>query len=312
MARERAFTDEQIAAAAAELQKDGKAVNGTSLRNKIGVGRPSLLLSVYEELCKKGTVIVPKQVEKQAETERHYDLDPAVAEMRDVLLGDLDVMIQNINNAANACAENKLRAAVVEATELKVFAEQQVADATERETAAYNESEDLRDLIDERDETIKEKLTLITTLRDQLSDMHRALEVSKAQTKAQEEVVVERNTRIKELNDKFDRAVSAKDAALSEKSEAIGEVRALTKQSNQLALDLEAEKTKNERLTAECASMTTKVEMQAESLSSTNATVKELTSKLSTANATVKELKDQIAAAKKAEKTTTSTKKQVK
>ncbi|WP_256896383.1 hypothetical protein [Vibrio alginolyticus] len=45
MARERAFSDQQVVEAANALLVEGKNINGTSLRNKIGTGRPSALMA---------------------------------------------------------------------------------------------------------------------------------------------------------------------------------------------------------------------------------------------------------------------------
>ena len=302
MARERAFTDKQIITAAAELQADGKPVNGNSLRNRVGVGRPDVLLAVYHDLCAKGTVIVPV-VDKPAETEKHYDLDPVVAGMRDVLLGDLDAMIQSINNAANTTAENKLRAAVVEATELKVHAEQQVSDAMDRETAAYNESEDLRELVTVRDETISEKDDLIAALRGQISELHTSLEVSQAQTAAQAEIVIERDKRIKSIDAKHDKAVAAKDAALSAKSEAVGEVRALTKQIKSQEGEITELKTvaknhqlEKELLSNEISALSARSEVMTATVVEAQDANRKMVDELFTANRDLIEIKAQVKA----------------
>jgi hypothetical protein len=50
MARERVFSDQQVIEAASALLVEGKNINGSSLRNKIGTGRLSALMSVFKTL----------------------------------------------------------------------------------------------------------------------------------------------------------------------------------------------------------------------------------------------------------------------
>jgi hypothetical protein len=49
----------QVLEAANALLMEGKNINGTSLRNKIGTGRPSALMGVYKELESEGKIFAP-------------------------------------------------------------------------------------------------------------------------------------------------------------------------------------------------------------------------------------------------------------
>ncbi|OBU31424.1 hypothetical protein [Photobacterium kishitanii] len=64
MARERAFSDQDVVNAVNELRKLGKSVNKTNLRLQVDSGSPSVLFNVYEELLSKGG-IKEEDVKKQ-------------------------------------------------------------------------------------------------------------------------------------------------------------------------------------------------------------------------------------------------------
>ncbi|MGX9522860.1 hypothetical protein ACWX0P_29465 [Vibrio mediterranei] len=74
MARERVFSDQQVIEAANTLLGEGKNINGTSLRNKIGTGRPSALMSVVKTLEYSGEILAPMLPDSTDQTITHQEL----------------------------------------------------------------------------------------------------------------------------------------------------------------------------------------------------------------------------------------------
>ena len=89
MARERAFSDQQVIEAANALLVEGKNINGTSLRNKIGTGRPSVLMSVFKALEDSGEILAPMLPDSTEQTITHQELPPEIAERLLVMLNNL-------------------------------------------------------------------------------------------------------------------------------------------------------------------------------------------------------------------------------
>ncbi len=80
MARERAFSDQQVIEAANALLVEGKNINGTSLRNKIGTGRPSALMFAFKELEGSGQILAPMLPDSTEQAITHQELPPEIAE----------------------------------------------------------------------------------------------------------------------------------------------------------------------------------------------------------------------------------------
>lgn len=157
MARERSFTDQQIINAVSQLIIDGKNINGTSLRNQIGVGRPTALMSAYEELKEKGLIETPQLAVVESTEIKHQVLPPEIADQASIMLADIERMIHSINDHAHFTVEQRLNSAINEANVRASEAAKREADSLEQQNKAFEQLEDALDDIDE----LTEKMGLI-------------------------------------------------------------------------------------------------------------------------------------------------------
>ncbi len=157
MARERSFTDQQIISAVSQLMMDGKNINGTSLRNQIGVGRPTALMSAYEELKEKGLIETPQLDIVESAEIKHQVLPPEIADRTAIVLADIEQMIHHINDHAHFTVEQRLNSAINEANIRASEAAKREADSLEQQNKAFEQLEDALDDIDE----LTEKMELI-------------------------------------------------------------------------------------------------------------------------------------------------------
>ncbi|GBL01870.1 hypothetical protein VH1709_contig00082-0008 [Vibrio harveyi] len=104
MARERAFSDQQVIEAANALLVEGKNINGTSLRNKIGTGRPS----AFKELEGSGQILAPMLPDSTEQAISHQECPPEIAERLSVMLGDVELLVHQINDHAHYTVEQRL------------------------------------------------------------------------------------------------------------------------------------------------------------------------------------------------------------
>lgn len=222
MARERAFTDQQIIDAANELTLSGKNINGTSLRNKVGAGRPSTLFEVYQELNKKGSIVVHTETTEPQPEITQQILPPEIDSMLSVTLADIENMIQHINNNAHYVIEQRLNSAINEANERAADAAKRQAEVEVEMESAFNHVEDMREEL----ETSKENATNAVKLNQELNQ---ALEVSKSETKATINAKQERDQRIQELEELLKNALVDKANAETAKAKAEGEVSAVNR-----------------------------------------------------------------------------------
>ena len=148
MARERAFSDQDVINAVNELRKVGKSVNKTNLRLKVGSGSPAVLYSVYEELLGKGGIKeedVKKQEVAVVQTEER-PLPSATAEAEEMLIQTIKNMIRDCNNTnyqlheTRVFNEVKSARAKVEAAELERDTVQQDLD---QQLEALADAEDI-------------------------------------------------------------------------------------------------------------------------------------------------------------------------
>ena len=117
MARERGWNDEQVIEAANLLLVEGKNINGTSLRNKVGEGRPSALMNTYERLEREGLILAPTVPDTTEQTLVHQELPPEVSEKLSVMLADVEHLVHQINDHAHYTVEQRLNNAIAEANE---------------------------------------------------------------------------------------------------------------------------------------------------------------------------------------------------
>lgn len=92
-----------------------KNINGTSLRNQIGVGRPTALMNAYEELKEKGLIETPQVDIVESNEIKHQVLPPEIADQTAIVLADIERMIHSINDHAHFTVEQRLNGAINEA-----------------------------------------------------------------------------------------------------------------------------------------------------------------------------------------------------
>ena len=277
MARDRAFSDEQVIHAANELIIENKAVNGTSLRNKVGAGRPSALLSVFNELMERGD-IEAKSSAVQVELEvKSIALPPEIGELLSVVLADVEAMIHRINDQAHYVVEQRLNNAIAEANKRVSEAAKRQADVESEMELVFNQIEDMRD---ESNDLREANQSFQSTINDQnlkLSEVLKDLQTSQRDNDLLNKNIEDLELKYKLLNGDLvaaekDKSVEVgKNLTLSEelavkeqhiqnmkisldkanqsKSEALGELKAQTKQFDSMKVSLDkANQAKSEAL----------------------------------------------------------------
>ncbi|MCV3265171.1 hypothetical protein OGZ01_32035 [Vibrio harveyi] len=91
--------------AKSSINVEGKNINGTSLRNKIGTGRPSALMSAFKELEGSGQILAPMLPDSTEQAITHQELPPEIAERLSVMLGDVEQLVHQINDHAHYTVE---------------------------------------------------------------------------------------------------------------------------------------------------------------------------------------------------------------
>lgn len=169
MARERAFTDQQVIEAANALLVEGKNINGTSLRNKIGTGRPSALMAVFEVLDDAGEIFAPSLPGSTEQTLTQQELPQEVAEMMSVMLGDIERLVHQLNNHAHYTVEQRLNQAIAEANERVANAAKREAESIQEQDKAFEQLEDALDTVMERDERLAERQKQMKAMQQRLN-----------------------------------------------------------------------------------------------------------------------------------------------
>ncbi|WP_447046356.1 hypothetical protein [Vibrio parahaemolyticus] len=115
---EKELSDLQVKEAAnALLSLKVKTFDGTSLRNKIGTGRPSALMSAFKALEDSGEILAPMLPDSNEQTIVHQELPPEIAERLSLMLGDVEQLVHQINDHAHYTVEQRLNQAIAEANE---------------------------------------------------------------------------------------------------------------------------------------------------------------------------------------------------
>ncbi|MFL7013689.1 DNA-binding protein [Enterovibrio norvegicus] len=180
MARVRAFTDEDVIDAANALLREGKNINGTQLRNRVGSGRPEKLYEVYQKL------VADKQINTEdlsAPTVNDVALPAEVLEMKGDVIKLLNTMITNINNQAHRNAEKYFMGIVKEAESTALSAEARMNDMELEMTRAFEQVEDANDALEELNtkyKTVVDELevsqTALSTATQQIEGMRKDAE----------------------------------------------------------------------------------------------------------------------------------------
>lgn len=211
MARERAFKDQQVLEAANALLMEGKNVNGTSLRNKIGTGRPSALMSVYKELEAAGKILAPSLPDSSDHPVIPQELPVEVAEKLAVMLGDVEQLVHQINDHAHYIVEQRLNSAIAEANERAANAAKRESESIQEQDKAFEQLEDalehISDLQEQIDRSQKEK-----------SQLNAELSVAKNENKSAQDTILQQKAALTDMQDKLGTAETdkAKAQGLSE------------------------------------------------------------------------------------------------
>ncbi len=256
MARDRAFTDEQIVSAANELQLAGKAINGTSLRNVIGIGRPSNLMDVFKELESNGLISVEQEIVEQSPEVKRIALPIELADMLSVIMGDVESMIHKINDHAHFVVEQRLNSAIAEANQRAAEAAKKQVDIEREMEKAFNQVEDFREQLNNAVDDLQSSKTQVmllerknldlegdielfiiekTELKAQISDKDNEIKVIKSElvtTEKQLSVEIGKNqvlaSDLEAKKAEFKRLTEAKEVSDQLRFEAVGELKSLT------------------------------------------------------------------------------------
>ncbi|NWK15185.1 hypothetical protein HX771_03520 [Vibrio parahaemolyticus] len=233
MARERAFSDLQVKEAANALLVEGKNINGTSLRNKIGTGRPSALMSAFKALEDSGEILAPMLPDSTEQTIIHQELPPEIAERLSLMLGDVEQLVHQINDHAHYTVEQRLNQAIAEANERAANAAKREAESIQEQDKAFEQLEDAL----EANADLQEQLKLE---HKENSQANAALNVAKSETKAALDTVSERDERLAEMQKQIASMQKQLNTAESDKAKAQGQVESLNKQLSETGQELKA------------------------------------------------------------------------
>ncbi|AYO18525.1 hypothetical protein D0812_29320 (plasmid) [Vibrio owensii] len=231
MARERAFSDQQVVEAANALLVEGKNINGTSLRNKIGTGRPSALMTAFRSLEESGEILAPSLPESSEQTIVHQELPPEVAEMLSVILGDVEKLVHQINDHAHYTVEQRLNKAIAEANERAANAAKREAESIQEQDKAFEQLEDALEANAELQDQLKIE-------QKENSQLNAALNVARSETKAALDTVSERDERLAEMQKQMTLMQQQLNQAESDKAKAQGQVESLNKQLSETNQEL--------------------------------------------------------------------------
>lgn len=231
MARERVFSDQQIIEAANALLVEGKNINGTSLRNKIGTGRPSALMSAFKALENSGEILAPMLPDSTEQTITHQELPPEIAERLSVMLGDVEQLVHQINDHAHYTVEQRLNQAIAEANERAANAAKREAESIQEQDKAFEQLEDAL----EANTDLQEQLKLE---HKESSRLNAALNVAQSETKAALDTVLERDDRLAEMQKQITSMQKQLNTAESDKAKAQGQVESLNKQLSETGKEL--------------------------------------------------------------------------
>jgi chromosome segregation ATPase len=253
--RPKSYSDEDVIQAANDLMVEGKAINGTSLRKKIGSGRASTLQADYNRLKEVGEISALAVVEEAPAPLVHQELPPEIDERLKVFQADFEETVQAINDHAHHVVESRLNSAIAEANERASQAAQREAESLEEQAKAFDEVEDIRDELEELKEQLK-------TAQQNNQTLCSDLEISRLETKAALEDVEEAKEvqgRLEESLEKYrinvqnaeSRAAQAEGGAIElrqQLSAASDDNAALAEEKQSLSELLGIEKTNNMRL----------------------------------------------------------------
>ncbi|MFV8456864.1 DNA-binding protein [Vibrio owensii] len=223
MARERAFSDQQVIEAANALLVEGKNINGTSLRNKIGTGRPSALMSAFKALEDSGEILAPMLPDSTEQTITHQELPPEIAERLSVMLGDVEQLVHQINDHAHYTVEQRLNQAIAEANERAANAAKREAESIQEQDKAFEQLEDALESNADLQEQLKQE-------HKESSRLNAALNVAQSETKAALDTVSERDERLAEMQKQIASMQKQLNTAESDKAKAEGQAEQLGKQ----------------------------------------------------------------------------------
>ncbi len=233
MARERVFSDQQVVDAANALLVEGKNINGTSLRNKIGTGRPSALMAAFRSLEKSGEILAPSLPESSEQTITHQELPPEIAERLSVMLGDVEQLVHQINDHAHYTVEQRLNQAIAEANERAANAAKREAESIQEQDKAFEQLEDALEANADLQEQLKQE-------HKESSRLNAALNVAQSETKAALDTVSERDERLAEMQKQIASMQQQLNTAESDKAKAQGQVESLNKQLSETGQELKA------------------------------------------------------------------------
>ncbi|MDK9754902.1 DNA-binding protein [Vibrio sp. D173a] len=231
MARERVFSDQQVIEAANALLVEGKNINGTSLRNKIGTGRPSALMSAFKALEDSGEILAPMLPDSTEKTITHQELPPEIAERLSVMLGDVEQLVHQINDHAHYTVEQRLNQAIAEANERAANAAKREAESIQEQDRAFELLEDVLEANTDLQELLKKE-------HKENSQLNAALNVAKNETKAALDTISERDERLADMQKQITTMQKQLNTAESDKAKAQGQVEQLVKQLGEKSVEM--------------------------------------------------------------------------
>ncbi|MGL6316633.1 hypothetical protein [Vibrio sp. WXL103] len=242
--RPKSYTDTQLIEAANLLIAEGKAVNGASLRKKVGSGRPDALLSDYERLSQSGQITILIPSESESNDVVHQELPPEIADRLNVFLADITEMVESINDHAHHTVEGRLNTAIAEANTRASEAAKREAESLQEQEKAFDELEDTLDKLADVEAQYQK-------LQDKTNQIVSDLKVSQSETRSALADIQERDQLIEKLESELQTHRLALGEAQTATAMAQGQAATLETQNTELKslLDSEREHLKQTEIT---------------------------------------------------------------
>lgn len=239
--RKPSLDDAEILAAGDSLKRDGKAVNGWSLRAILGSGRPDRLMSVYESLNGGSDLEASSP-----------SIPPVVADLIDKAVkkhsAALNSLLRDVANASATAAHGEFAERLAElarendrlvssqedAVQFLQSFEDQLSSMHKERSGFLEQIQSLSDALDKSNDVKAEQALSLTLLQAKVDDLQRAVDAKSDQLKCAGDESIRLQERCDslsqisaELEAKVDLALQREQRARDAESQSLGKVKIL-------------------------------------------------------------------------------------
>lgn len=160
MARPTSFKESDIIRAVNKINKNPRiTINGTSLRDSVGSGRPDALFKLYTKMLDDGKITTIEEATEISEVVEVRELPVEVQQSLDEAVNSLKNVVMHCNDIAHNTVENRLSTAIDKAKAAEILAAEDVQKAQQDLCNAYDEIEQVKDENQDETDLLNEKIT---------------------------------------------------------------------------------------------------------------------------------------------------------